>query len=164
MSVFLSFQPPSVNATGPCISLEWDSTGSTLAILHSSPSNEILLYDFNNKVCEHIDFGLKDPSFMRWNTTGTQLSIGTGRGELLLYDRYSSHCWFTSARHKKRITCGDWNTEQKFAFASDDRQITICSADGKTFGQVKVKSRPTNVKVRYAPNLINAFSYDCAYH
>lgn len=82
---------------------------------------------------------------MRWSASN-QLAIGTGRGELLLYDRTARTCWYANARHKKRITCGDWNNENKFAFASDDRQITICSADGKTFGQVKVKSRPTNVK------------------
>jgi len=50
------------------------------------------------------------------------------------------------AKHKKRVACGDWNCEQKFAFASDDRQITVAAADGKTVGQVKVKSRPTILK------------------
>lgn len=85
---------------------------------------------------------------MRWSRAAgsQQLAIGTGRGELLLYDRAQRTCWSANAKHKKRITCGDWNSANQFAFASDDRQITICSADGKTFGQVKVKSRPTNVK------------------
>ncbi len=43
-----------------------------------------------------------------------------------------------ASKHKKRVTCGDWSAENKFAFASEDRQITITTADGKTFGQVKV--------------------------
>lgn len=107
---------------------------------------QVLLWNFSTQVLDHVDLNMKDPTFMRWSKTSNQLAIGTGRGELLLYDRTNRTCWYANAKHKKRITCGDWNNENKFAFASDDRQITICSADGKTSGQVKVKSRPTNVK------------------
>ena len=109
---------------------------------------QVLLWNFATREIEHVDLAIKDPTFMRWSRAAgsNQLAIGTGRGELLLYDRAQRTCWSASARHKKRITCGDWNGANQFAFASDDRQITICSADGKTFGQVKVKSRPTNVK------------------
>ncbi len=79
--------------------------------------------------------------------SGPQLAIGTARGDVMLYDKVTRSLWFAHAKHRKRVTCGDWNSEGKFAFASDDRQITIATGDGKTFGQVKVKSRPTNVKV-----------------
>jgi hypothetical protein len=40
-----------------------------------------------------------------------------------MYDKVSKQCWYAMAKHKKRITCGDWNSENKFAFASDDRQV-----------------------------------------
>lgn len=113
-------------------------------------TEQILLFNFATEEVEHVDLNIKEPTFMRWSKLpgSQQLAIGTGRGELLLYDRSQRLCWFAAARHKKRITCGSWNaSSSQFAFASDDRQITICNtADGKTFGQVKVKSKPTNVK------------------
>ena len=134
----------------PCIGLEWNASGTTLAILQSAPAHEILLFNLATLEVEVVDLAIKDPTFMRWSKQlgSQQLAIGTGRGELMLYDRTLRSCWFAAARHKKRITCGAWNaSSNQFAFASDDRQITICNAaDGKTFGQVKVKSKPTNVK------------------
>jgi hypothetical protein len=54
---------------------------------------------------------------------GPQLAIGTAKGDVLLYDRTSRTLWFAGAKHRKRVSCGDWNSEGKFAFASDDRQV-----------------------------------------
>jgi WD repeat-containing protein 19 len=107
---------------------------------------QVLLWHLGSQTLESVDLSLREPTFLRWSRSGSQLAIGTARGELLLYDRASRSSWYAAARHKKRLTCGDWNSAGQFAFASDDRQISIVGADGKTFGQVKVKSRPTNVK------------------
>lgn len=215
--------PPTAAA---CIGMEWDATGSILAILQAPPAHEILFWHLASQELEIVELSIGDCangsgggggsssaassssanafsfSFIRWSKVGQVLALGTTRGEVLFYDRSKStpastsnstsvpvpvvHC--AAARHKKKITCGDWNREGKFAFASDDRQITICagmssssssspssigsgsvqqydatghmhmdqqqqqqqhhhsSQVGKTFGQVKVKSRPTNVK------------------
>lgn len=55
---------------------------------------------------------------------------------MTIYDNVSKTSTMAAAKHKKRVVCGDWNCERKFAFASDDRQITVTAADGKTVGQV----------------------------
>jgi len=136
---------------------------------------------------EHVDLTMRDATFLCWSRCGSSLAVGTVHGELLLLDRATKRLSVAAARHKKRLTCGDWNSAGQFAFASDDRQISIVAtavapaataaaaaaaahgvsepnvldedalllqqlqlsqsaAAGKTFGQVKVKSRPTNVK------------------
>ncbi|ETI31484.1 hypothetical protein, variant 3 [Phytophthora nicotianae P1569] len=50
-----------------------------------------------------------------------------------------------ASKHKRRILCGDWNLEDKFAFGSEDRQITICLPSGRIFDQVKIKASPHSV-------------------
>ena len=55
---------------------------------------------------------------------------------MAIYDNVTKTNTVVAAKHKKRVVCGDWNCEQKFAFASDDRQISVTNADGKTVGQV----------------------------
>lgn len=135
--------PPS---SSQCISLEWEPAGRTLALLQGGGTHEVLLWDFDTREIEHVDLNI-EPTFMKWSKRGNQLAIGTNKGDLLMYDKYAKQAWYAAAKHKKRISCGDWSDENnQFAFASDDRQISIITADGKTFGQVKVKSRPTNVK------------------
>ncbi len=47
------------------------------------------------------------------------------------YDLLTRERTPVAARLKKRITCGDWSAEGKFAFSSDDRQITIATDVGK---------------------------------
>eukprot|EP00823_Brevimastigomonas_motovehiculus_P006125 TRINITY_DN4893_c0_g1_i1.p1 TRINITY_DN4893_c0_g1~~TRINITY_DN4893_c0_g1_i1.p1 ORF type:complete len:415 (+),score=66.41 TRINITY_DN4893_c0_g1_i1:119-1363(+) len=135
----------SLCGSSPCICLEWDAEGRTLAMLQGGGSREILLWDLETKEVERIELNVRDTTFMKWSKRGKQLAIGTAKGDVLIYDRTKS-CWYPLAKHKKRITCGDWNNDNKFAFASDDRQIMIASSDGKVYGQVKVKSKPTNVK------------------
>lgn len=135
----------------PITSLDWDADGQTLAILQGTAPHGVYLWDMASKHLDHLDAGIRDPSFkeptfIKWSKVGSHIAVGTARGDVLMYDKESRMCWYVASKHKKRITCGDWNSDNKFAFASDDRQITIATVEGKTFGQVKVKSRPTNVK------------------
>lgn len=136
----------------PCISLEWDCTGDTLAILQGSPAHGIVLWNVHTRQTEHIDLGLRDPAFAKWSKTGSQLAIGTGKGSVHIYDMAKKQCARADAKHKKRISLGDWNMDNKFVFASDYKQITITTADGKTFGQVKVKAKPTSVQFGVSEN------------
>ena len=41
--------------------------------------------------------------------------------------------------NKRRILCGDWNKDNKLAYASEDKQITICTVDGFVIDQVNSK-------------------------
>jgi hypothetical protein len=64
---------------------------------------------------------------------------------LLIYDKDTLTKKEVVRRQKKRIVCGAWSAQECIAFAAEDRQITICSCDGVTLGQVKVKTRPHSV-------------------
>jgi WD repeat-containing protein 19 len=64
-----------------------------------------------------------------------------------IYDHTTGDKIQAVSKHKRRILCGDWNLENKFAFGSEDRQITICLPDGRTFDQVKIKASPQSITV-----------------
>ena len=57
-------------------------------------------------------------------------------GTVILYDRVTGEKVVAQGKHKRRITCGDWNESNKLAFGSEDRLITICTADGEIVDQV----------------------------
>jgi WD repeat-containing protein 19 len=57
-------------------------------------------------------------------------------GTVILYNRVTGERCLAAARHKKRITCGDWSDEDQLAFGSEDRQISICSNDGEVIDMV----------------------------
>jgi len=76
------------------------------------------------------------------------LAIGTNRGQVYIYDHATGAKVQAASKHKRRIVCGDWTLENKFAFGSEDRQITICLPTGRTLDQVKIKASPQNVTVR----------------
>lgn len=76
-----------------------------------------------------------------------QLAIGTNRGHVYIYDHATGVKAQAASKHKRRILCGDWNLENKFAFGSEDRQITICLPSGRTLDQVKIKASPQSVTV-----------------
>jgi hypothetical protein len=67
------------------------------------------------------------------------------------------------SKHKRKILCGDWNLENKFAFGSEDRQITVCLLDGKMVDQVKIKASPQSITVcfvmSYCTCLTNSNSF-----
>jgi len=88
--------------------------------------------------------GYKDLTFLKWSPPGEHLAIGTAKGALLVYDKQTLQKK-ELGRQKRRIVCGDWNQDESLAYASDDRQITICGVDGEAIDQIKVKCRPLSV-------------------
>jgi WD repeat-containing protein 19 len=102
--------------------LEWDRTGDVLAIMQSN-SSVVVLWNLHTAKTQHLDTNVKDLTFMKWSKVGVQLALGTGKGTLILYDRVTDEKVVAQGRHKRRIVCGDWNHENKIAFASEDRQV-----------------------------------------
>lgn len=68
-------------------------------------------------------------------------------GTVIIYDRIKDERLEVGARHKKKIICGDWRTDDKLVFGSEDRQITVCTARGEVVDQVKLHCRPVDVSV-----------------
>ena len=128
-----------------CTALEWSEDGTVLAIMQASSPIVVLWHLHTNKTFQ-LDTHRKELTFMKWSTVGTQLAIGTGRGTLILYDKSTNVQSIAQAKHKKKVLCGSWSLDNKIAYASEDRQIIICSATGKILDQVKVKGHPIDIK------------------
>ncbi|KAG9404847.1 WD repeat-containing protein 19 [Aphanomyces cochlioides] len=75
------------------------------------------------------------------------LAIGTSRGQVVFYEAAARPTLrMAMSKHKKKILCGDWNSQNEFAFGSEDRQITICWKDGSVVDQVKIKAAPVCIQ------------------
>ncbi|KAE9315896.1 hypothetical protein PF008_g19145 [Phytophthora fragariae] len=136
--------PPSPSM---CTLLEWSENGDILAIVQANSASLVLWEP--KKIQQHqlVDLPCKDVSFIKWSKSphSLLLAIGTNRGQVYIYDHATGTKTQVASKHKRRILCGDWNPEDKFAFGSEDRQITICLPSGRTFDQVKIKASPQSV-------------------
>lgn len=153
------------SASAPCIELAWQHSpiclqnnseklqSSLLAMLHEGWSC-ITLFDVSRGVERTIHIPIRDPCLMKWNRKDINtVAVGGSRGELILVQisaepnlktgRFDDVVAQVDSKHRKRITCGDWNCQGKFAFASDDRQITVVDVSGRILAQVKLKAKPT---------------------
>ncbi|KAK1946606.1 WD repeat-containing protein 19 [Phytophthora citrophthora] len=130
-----------------CTLLEWSENGDILAIVQANSASLVLWEP--KKIQQHqlVDLPCKDISFIKWSKSphSLLLAIGTNRGQVYIYDHHTGTKTQVAGKHKRRILCGDWNFEDKFAFGSEDRQITICLPSGRTFDQVKIKASPQSV-------------------
>eukprot|EP00617_Octactis_speculum_P020661 CAMPEP_0185754848 /NCGR_PEP_ID=MMETSP1174-20130828/13434_1 /TAXON_ID=35687 /ORGANISM="Dictyocha speculum, Strain CCMP1381" /LENGTH=339 /DNA_ID=CAMNT_0028433223 /DNA_START=180 /DNA_END=1199 /DNA_ORIENTATION=- len=105
-------------------------------------SQIVVLWHAKTGLTRHLDTNMKDLTFMKWAKSGDLLALGTAKGALLIYNQRTNKKKEAAGRHKRRIVCGDWNDNDTLAYASEDRQITICDAQGEIIDQVKVKYRP----------------------
>jgi WD40 repeat protein len=115
-----------------------------LAIVQANSASLVLWEPRRLREHRLVDLPCKDISFLKWSKSpGSQLlAVGTNRGLVYIYDHATGEKAQAASKHKRRILCGDWNLENKFAFGSEDRQITICLPNGRTFDQVKIKASP----------------------
>ncbi len=114
-----------------CAQLEWDRNGETLAVLQRG-SSVVQLWDTNKKV-SNLETNQKEPTFLSWSKQGPQLAIGTGKGNLVLYNHDTLKKIPILGKHSKAVTCGSWNNENYLALASADRMVTISDANGCVF-------------------------------
>ncbi|RHY33017.1 hypothetical protein DYB32_001946 [Aphanomyces invadans] len=122
----------------PVLALEWDRDGNTLAILQTG-NGIVPLWDLSARTTQNLDTNLKDPSFIRWSNTGTQLAIGTMKGNLILYNKSTRKIVPVLGKHSKKITCGAWNNSDQLVLGADDRMVTISNAGGDTLQQRELK-------------------------
>ncbi|RLN92345.1 hypothetical protein BBJ28_00004991 [Nothophytophthora sp. Chile5] len=131
--------------------------GDILAIVQANSASLVLWEPKKTQEHQLVDLPCKDVSFIKWSKSPhsllvthtvvmlVKLAIGTNRGHVYIYDHNTGTKTQVASKHKRRILCGDWNLEDKFAFGSEDRQITICLPSGRTFDQVKIKASPQSV-------------------
>ena len=61
---------------------------------------------------------LRDPTWAMWNKVGSQLAVGTAKGNLLLFDKSTGQILPIVGKHQKRISSGAWNSENQLALSS----------------------------------------------
>ena len=139
--------PPSPSA---CTSLEWNWNGTTLAITQAN-SGKIVFWDVRTKSKRIYDAFVKDVIFIRWcSTAASMMAIGTGKGNIDIFDNESEKKINTIVNQKKKVLCSAWSNENIFAYACQDRQnlgmtLCVCDAEGEAIDQVKVYKCPLSI-------------------
>ncbi|RHY29066.1 hypothetical protein DYB32_005472, partial [Aphanomyces invadans] len=162
--------PPSPSI---CTHVAWSNSrdhkvhGLTLAVTQAN-SSVLVLWSASTQTTQHVDVGVKEITLLLWNkgksTTmeggednSVLLAIGTSKGQVVFYDMDDLAARAPSqqrvnvrtalSKHKKKILCGDWNSQNEFAFGSEDRQVSICyGKDGSVVDQVKIKAAPVGIQ------------------
>lgn len=131
---------------GLCTGLSWDRDGDTLAI-GNEKTGIIFLWDSCTMKTTQLDSGLRDSiSFLLWSKVSHLLAVGTGKGNLLLYNHQTSRKIPIIGKHTKKITCGCWNAENMLALGSEDRILTLSNSDGDTIKQTSTRLEPDDVQ------------------
>ncbi|GMF16755.1 unnamed protein product [Phytophthora lilii] len=123
-----------LDLTAPVIALEWDTEGSTLAILQQG-SSVVPLWDNGTRSTLSLDTNLKDPTFARWSREGSLLAVGTQKGNLVLYSKITRKLVPVVGKHSRRILCGSWNGDDKLVLGGEDRMLTVSNPQGDTIEQ-----------------------------
>eukprot|EP01063_Lacrimia_lanifica_P024005 TRINITY_DN3196_c0_g2_i1.p1 TRINITY_DN3196_c0_g2~~TRINITY_DN3196_c0_g2_i1.p1 ORF type:complete len:1456 (+),score=570.56 TRINITY_DN3196_c0_g2_i1:76-4443(+) len=131
--------------TGPCVALEWDYTGETLAVLQQG-SNQVMLWHSASRKIEALETGLKDLTLIKWNRAGPHLAVGTGKGNLLLYNKKTLKMNKIMMKHTKKITCGAWSMNGKLALSGEDKVLSISNSDGDLIDSLQLKEVPSQVQ------------------
>ena len=140
-SIIHQIVPPSPS---PVSSLQWDSRGELLAITQAA-SSTVVLWHMGTQESRELDLGYRELTFLKFSPSSDLLAIGTARGLVIIYNVHTLQKKEALGRHRKRIVCGDWSPNEHLAYASEDRQITICDREGATIDQVKVKCKPQSI-------------------
>jgi WD repeat-containing protein 19 len=134
-----------LSTSGQVTALEWDKDGECLAVLQQG-NGLIPMWDISTRRVTNIETNLKDPTFLSWSKNGPQLAIGTGKGNLLLYNKSNRKKIPVLGKHPRKITCGGWSSENHLALGSEDRTLTLSNAAGDTLEQTELKYPPLDVQ------------------
>eukprot|EP00118_Oscarella_pearsei_P011922 m.83949 g.83949 ORF g.83949 m.83949 type:complete len:1349 (+) comp36373_c0_seq7:62-4108(+) len=131
-----------INLPESCSGMDWDSDGDTLAVVPER-SGVAFVWDSNTRKTMHLDSGMKDQlTFLAWSEVGFQLAIGTSKGNLLLYNHQTSRKVPILGKHMKKITCGAWSSQNLLALGSEDRTLSVSTADGSTIASTQLRGDP----------------------
>lgn len=76
--------------TDPFVAMDWDKDGEFLGILYKK-SHNVLLWNFETKQTSCLDLSFEEqPCFLRWNTKGKTLAVGTCLGNAKLYNKLTN--------------------------------------------------------------------------
>ncbi|EDW74804.1 uncharacterized protein Dwil_GK15704 [Drosophila willistoni] len=130
---------------GLCSGFAWDNDGELLGIITSGSPN-ITLWDYGTQQKLTVESGLRDPlTCILWSKQDQLLAVGTGRGNLAIYNHRSGKRTPVLGKHSKRITCGAWSAQNLLALGSDDKSFSLSNEDGDTVRVVQLRDVPTDI-------------------
>mmetsp|Transcript_36982 Transcript_36982/g.82211 ORF Transcript_36982/g.82211 Transcript_36982/m.82211 type:complete len:1366 (+) Transcript_36982:300-4397(+) len=152
------------------VQLQWDPSGELLAIL---PNGNSIIYMWSSisREIQKIDTEFKTQEFsaMSWSKNGMYLAVGTGKGNLLLYNSRERKRTPYVGKHTKKITCIAWNKDNLLATAGMDRVVSITDGtSGETTRTFQIKGDPHDLCVSdkkddgYAKHEENTYSVNVA--
>lgn len=141
------------------LNLEWDREGEILAVLQKGESY-VQLWHLATKQMEVLETNNKDCSWLGWSPAGPQLAVGSGKGNLVIYNKRTLKKEPIIGKHTKRICCGAWSEQNLLALGGEDKIISLSSSDGDNRETAMVKSEPSTVKFsnENCPRNPNTFS------
>jgi WD repeat-containing protein 19 len=109
--------------------MEWDARGEVLAVLQHQNA-QIWLWEAARRKEKVLETNLRDPTWAAWNKIGSQLAVGTAKGNLFLYDKATGQTLPIVGKHQKKISSGCWNADNYLALGSADGNVTVSKIDG----------------------------------
>jgi len=145
--------------------MDWDREGELLAILQTGASS-IILWDANTKRATPLEC-MKDLSVFAWAKNGPQvccpqesmqefnrvvlphlqLAIGTAKGNLIIYNKRSLRKATFLGKFTKKINCATWNSQGMLALGSEEKRISVNTADGTTTLNLQTELIPYSLMV-----------------
>jgi WD repeat-containing protein 19 len=135
-----------LTAGGQILQISWDKDGEVLAILQSGNS-AIMIWDAAQQKSQPLETNMKDLCWMQWSKMGPELAVGSGKGNLIIYNRQTMRMNPLLGKHSKKIACGAWTGWKKneLALASDDKTVSLNSDKGDLVFQDSIKDQPVEL-------------------
>ena len=128
--------------------LAWDARGEKLCVLHREhgrkdafAADAATVYRPRQREALKLDNGDAKNEFTHcaWDPGGQTLALGTGKGNVLLYDSRTGKMTSVLGKHTKQITCGAWSVDNRLVLGSTDRSVTVSAAAGDTELQLELR-------------------------
>ncbi|XP_039278793.1 WD repeat-containing protein 19 [Nilaparvata lugens] len=131
---------------GVCLSLSWDSDGDLLGVICNGNSS-LILWDANTTKRNVIETRFRDAlTCLIWAKNGPTVAVATARGNVVIYHHSTTKRIPILGKHTKAITSGDWSNEGLLALGSEDRTLSISSADGDSLRVIQLRSEPAIIQ------------------
>ena len=115
----------------------------------------VLIYKVRQREATKLETqNMKELTHLAWDPPGHMLSVGTAKGNLLLFDSRINKTMSILGKHTKKITCGAWSPECRLALGGDDKQVTVSLPNGDTMTQLMIKGEPR--ELQFAPEIPSA--------
>ena len=92
-----------IDLPGRCVGMDWSNDGGLLAIIDDKTSN-VILWDANTKRRSEVNTMEKSQlTFLLWSKLGLTLSIGSAKGNLVLYNHQTGRKIPILGKHNNKV-------------------------------------------------------------